>query len=254
LRAFQTAKPRFGRGLIVEIPLEEMATRVQPIPAEAAGIRAGGVFMTGITSGRLTFLLLVMAGSAVCQADQRLPELPPPQAAPDRSFANTTSGDLHSAFAATQFPVSEQAQLDLDRARDLVFQTSSQRESTDPISRYFVPTSAHNSRHYETSSSESLMGRASYAASSLVFTHEEDGKLGLNTHYLLSVLTTAVAHSAAHSYGRRSISQPFGDFGSTVGSDAGMNVFEEFKPGILQLVKSHEPRFLEHIAEHFAHR
>jgi len=208
-------------------------------------------------SGRLTFLLLMMAGSAMCQADRRLPELPQPKASPDlsSSFAPlTTAGNLRAAFSATRLPVSEQAQFDLDRARDLVFQSSGQGESSDPISRYFAVSSSRNSRHYEAPSNESLIGRASYAASSLLFTHEEEGKFGLNTHYLLGVLTTAVAHSAAHSYGRRSISQPFGDFGSSVGSDAGMNVFQEFKPGILQLVKSHEPRFVERIAGHFASR
>jgi hypothetical protein len=221
---------------------------------EAVGSAPVEVIMTGIISGRLTFLLVMMAGSAMCQADLRLPELPSPQASPEPSTSFAAPSALRSAFTATQLPVSEQAQLDLDRARDLVFQPSTQSESADPVSRYFSPSSSRNSRHSETSLSGSLVGRASYAASSLVFRHEEDGKLDLNTHYLLSVLTTAVAHSAAHSYGRRSISRPFGDFGSTVGSDAGMNVFQEFKPGILQLVKSHEPKFVERIAEHFAHR
>jgi hypothetical protein len=106
---------------------------------------------------------------------------------------------------------------------------------------------------YPVSASDSLIGRAAYAASSLVLTHDEDGKSRLNTSYLLRVLTSAVAHSAYRPYWKRHISQPFSDFGSTIGNDAGMNVFHEFEPGILQLVKTHEPKFVSNIEEHFHH-
>ena len=37
---------------------------------------------------------------------------------------------------------------------------------------------------------------------------------------------------------------PFNDFGSTVGEDAGMNVFHEFGPGIQQIMKAHTPKFV----------
>jgi hypothetical protein len=70
----------------------------------------------------------------------------------------------------------------------------------------------------------------------------------------LRVLTASVAHSAYRPYWRRSATQPISDFGSTVGSDAGMNVFHEFEPGILQLVKSHEPKFVSKIEEHINRR
>lgn len=109
-------------------------------------------------------------------------------------------------------------------------------------------------RGYHASTSNRFFGRAAYAASSMVITHDESGKTRLNTPYLLTVLTSAVAHSAYRPYWRRTVSQPFSDFGSTVGSDAGMNVFHEFEPGILQLVKTHEPRFVSKIGDRIGRR
>lgn len=100
---------------------------------------------------------------------------------------------------------------------------------------------------YHASVRNTLLGRATDAASSLVLIREDDGKRKLNTPYLLTVLTSAVAHSAYRPYWRRSATQPLSDFGSAVGSDAGMNVLHEFEPGILHLVKDHEPRFVSKI-------
>jgi hypothetical protein len=42
---------------------------------------------------------------------------------------------------------------------------------------------------------------------------------------------------------------PFGDFGSTIGNDAGMNLFHEFGPGIRQMVIGHAPKFVFRIGE-----
>jgi hypothetical protein len=99
------------------------------------------------------------------------------------------------------------------------------------------------------STSSSFMGRATDAASSIVLTRDEDGNRKLNKQYLLRLLTVATAHVAEKSNGRRSIGQPFSDFGSTLGNDAGMNVLHEFQPGLLELVKSHEPKFVSRIEE-----
>jgi hypothetical protein len=99
------------------------------------------------------------------------------------------------------------------------------------------------------STSSSLLGRATDAASSIVLTRDEEGNRKLNTQYLLRVLTMATAHVAEHTYGRRTIGQPLSDFGSTVGNDAGMNVLHEFQPGLLELVKNHEPKFVSRIEQ-----
>ena len=111
----------------------------------------------------------------------------------------------------------------------------------------------HASVHHD-STSGTLLGRIGDAASSLVLTRDDDGAPRVNTTYLLRVLTASVAQSAYRPYYRRTATQPISDFGSTVGSDAGMKVLHEFEPGILQLVKTHEPRFVSRIGGHLNRR
>lgn len=127
----------------------------------------------------------------------------------------------------------------------------------DWAKRIFASTpSQSNSNH--TSQSESLIRRAIYAAASVLVTQDDAGRR-LNTSYLLRVLATTAAHSAAARsayvpYWRRPQSRPASDFGSTIGNDAGMKVFHEFKPGILQLLKSHEPKFVSSIGERIGNK
>jgi hypothetical protein len=103
------------------------------------------------------------------------------------------------------------------------------------------------SNRYRASDSDNLFARAIGAAWSTVIARGEDGSSHLNSSYLLKVLTSAAAQTAERPYWRRSASQPFADIGSTIGNDAGMNVLHEFQPGILQLVKNHQPRFFSKI-------
>jgi hypothetical protein len=75
------------------------------------------------------------------------------------------------------------------------------------------------------------------------------GRAKLNTSYLLRTLTSVAKDTASTPYWRRSLGAPFGDFGSTVGSDAGMNLWHEFGPSIEQLMKSHALKFVSRIEE-----
>ncbi|HSZ62233.1 MAG TPA: hypothetical protein VK828_10570 [Terriglobales bacterium] len=52
----------------------------------------------------------------------------------------------------------------------------------------------------------------------------------------------------------QSTSATFNDFGSTIGGDAGMNVFHEFAPGIQQIVNAHTPKFVSSIEERFSRK
>jgi hypothetical protein len=97
------------------------------------------------------------------------------------------------------------------------------------------------------------MGRASYAASRIFVTHDDSGKGRLNTSYFLGALTSAAIHTAYRPYWTRSTSETFNDFGSTIGSDAGMNVYHEFGPGIRKRVKGLAPRFVSRSAERINH-
>jgi hypothetical protein len=124
-----------------------------------------------------------------------------------------------------------------------------QNKSGDFFDKHLYPSLLKRRLNYHPASSDSLMGRATYAASRIFVARDDSGKGRLNTSYFLGVLTSAAIHTAYRPYWRRSPSQPFNDFGSTIGNDAGMNLFHEFGPGLQQLMKSHTPKFVSRIEE-----
>ncbi len=126
-----------------------------------------------------------------------------------------------------------------------------QQESSGLFGKYLSPSSL-NPRYYA-STSDSFMGRASYAASRIFVTRDDAGKKRLNIPYFFGVLTSVAVHTAYRPYWTRSASMPFNDFGSTVGGDAGINVFHEFGPGIRQMMKGLTPKFVSRIGQRITH-
>ena len=106
---------------------------------------------------------------------------------------------------------------------------------------------------YHPSTSNSFMGRATYAASRIFITRDGSGKGRLNTSYFLGVLTSVASDTAYRPSWARSTSATFSNFGSTMGSDAGMNVFHEFGPGIRQMLQGHTPKFVSRIEARITH-
>lgn len=129
----------------------------------------------------------------------------------------------------------------------MVYETSpAPKQSSDFLSKLLTrPQSGQNPR-YRASLRDSLMARATDAASSILVTRDESGRRRLNTSYLVGVMTMVAAHSASRPYWARpsSASAPIGDFGSTVGNDAGMNLLHEFGPGLRGAVTGHLPSFV----------
>lgn len=120
-----------------------------------------------------------------------------------------------------------------------------QKEPTDFLSKLLDPSVVRQPSRYRASSRDSLLGRATDAASSILVTRDESGNRRLNTSYFVGVLTMVAAHRAEHPYwARSSASAPLGDFGSTVGNDAGMNLLHEFGPGMREAVAGHMPSFV----------
>ena len=130
-----------------------------------------------------------------------------------------------------------------------------QKESSAFLGKYLYPPLL-NPRYYA-STSDSFMGRASYAASRIFITRDGSGRGRLNTSYFLGVLASVAVHSSYRSSyrpnGMQSTSATFGNFGSTVGSDAGINVYREFGPGLRQMVKGHTPKFMSRIEARITH-
>jgi hypothetical protein len=126
-------------------------------------------------------------------------------------------------------------------------------KSNTILAKYLYPSLLEQQSGYRSSSSDSFTGRATYAASRMFVARNGSGKGRLNTSYLLRALTSVAAHTASRPYWRRSVGEPFSDFGSTVGNDAGVNLWREFGPGIQHLMKSHAPGFVARIEEHITH-
>ena len=78
---------------------------------------------------------------------------------------------------------------------------------------------------------------------------DDSEKRRLNTSYFLGVLSSVAVHNASRPYRMRSNAAPLTDFGSTIGNDAGINLFHEFGPGLRQMVKGRMPKFVFRIEE-----
>ena len=126
-----------------------------------------------------------------------------------------------------------------------------QKESSAFFGKYLYPSLLKQDPRYYPSTSRSFLGRATYAASRILITRNDSGERRLNTSYFLGVLTSVAIATAYRPYWARSPSTTFKAFGSTIGSDAGVNLFHEFGPGIRQMVKHHTPKFVSRIEERF---
>jgi hypothetical protein len=124
-----------------------------------------------------------------------------------------------------------------------------QKESSAFFSKYLYPALLNQDPRYYPSSSRSFLGRVSYAASRVLITRNDSGKTTLNTSYFLGVLTSVAISTAYRPYWTRSTSATFKTFGSTIGSDVGINLLHEFGPGIRQMVKGRAPKFVSRIEE-----
>ncbi len=112
----------------------------------------------------------------------------------------------------------------------------------------YSPLFRQDSRDY-LSPGGSLMSRACYAASRSFIARDDLGKTRLNTSYFLNVLSSVAAHSASRPYWARSTSETFNDLGSTIGSNAGINVFHGLEPDLRQMAKRFTPKFVYRIEE-----
>jgi hypothetical protein len=128
-----------------------------------------------------------------------------------------------------------------------------QKESSAFFSKYLYPALLRQDPRYYPSTSGSFLGRATYAASRILITRNDSGERTLNVSYFLGVLTSVAIATAYRPYWARSSSATFKTFGSTIGSDAGVNLLHEFGPGIRQMVKGHTPKFVSKIEEGITH-
>ena len=212
----------------------------------------------------ISFLLLAACG-ALCQQGQEkrawssLPDAPSVQASAQavtfRTFVDEAHWRLTRAAVSVNGRATRQSELaNITRAARPGFPLPYsvepiQTRAGDFFGKYLYPSLLKRSLNYHPSSSSSLMGRTAYAASRIFVVRDASGKGRLNTSYFLGALASAAVHTAHRPYWRRSVSEPFSDFGSTIGNDTGMNLFHEFGPGLQQLMRSHAPKFVSRIEE-----
>ena len=128
-----------------------------------------------------------------------------------------------------------------------------QKESSAFFGRYLYPSLLKQDPRYYPSNSARFLGRATYAVARILITRRDSGARTPNTSYFLGVLTSVAIATAYRPYWARSASSTFKTFGSTIGGDAGINLFHEFRPEIRQMVKRRTPKFVSKIKESVIH-
>jgi hypothetical protein len=212
---------------------------------------------------RVVCFCLLPACGAVCQTEPQsskaLPDAPSACVsvqAPDFQRVGDQARRPLAAGASTRSgagPVLEHF-TPSPRSAAFLYQTvPDYRQSDVFFFKHLYPSSLEPNLRYRASASDSLMGRATDAASRIFVTRDESGKRRFNTSYLLQVATAVAAHSASRTYRARSGTAPLGDFGSTVGNDAGMNLLHEFGPAVRKMATGHLPEFVSRLGERIIH-
>lgn len=199
----------------------------------------------------VSFGLLVVC-AAVCQNLRSLPDAPSAQPSNQPQGFDIFLEQGRSSLTLRGMP----DYAAVVRQRDFgVSETFSHQEKSRTIfDKYLTPSSHKQQSHDYSLSERGLVSRATHAATRIVVTRDETGKARLNATYLLRAATSVAADTASTPYWRRSAGAPFSDFGSTVGNDAGMNVWHEVGPGLQHLMQNHAPKFVARIEEHIGHR
>jgi hypothetical protein len=204
-----------------------------------------------IAAGGVVAVILLAAGGAVCQDLRRsLPDAPSARVGDQGQGLNAFVAEESSGFRLGA--MSAAAEMARDGKFVLSFSGSGrlgfgQRDPEAIFRKYLSPS--WQRQGYRAVNGGSLVGRASYAASRTVVVRDSSGKGRLNTSYLLRTLTAVAKDTASTPYWRRHLGDPFSDYGSMVGNDAGLNLWREFGPGVENLLKRYTPGFVARLEE-----
>jgi hypothetical protein len=206
---------------------------------------------------RVACFCLLAACGAVCQSE---PQSTSSKALPDAPSACVSAKALSFRRVGDGASTRLGAGPDLEhftpgpRSAAFLYQAvPDYRQSDVFFFKHLYPSSLEPNLRYRASASNSLMGRATDAASRIFVARDGSGKRRFNTSYLLQVATAVAAHSASRTYRARSGTAPLGDLGSTVGNDAGMNLLHEFGPAVRKMATGHLPEFVSRIEERIIH-
>ena len=153
--------------------------------------------------------ILVAACGALCQ--NALPDAPSKQTATQEQSSTCLSWK-HAHLRKVARWASTRSQCHRGGFAPFNEAVSSQTDSNTIMGKYLHPPASKRRLSYHTSSSGSVMGRATYAASRIFVTRDDSGKSRLNTSYLLRTLTSVAAATASRPYWRRPLGAAFQRF------------------------------------------
>jgi hypothetical protein len=196
------------------------------------------------------FVLLVACGAA-CQSGRSLPDAPSVHVITQSKKSGWFAGEEHSSLDSGA-PYFGNRGREADGMRreefaETVQYLSGQERTKTIFEKYLQPSSIKRQSHAPALDNLSVMSRATHAATRTLLTRDDSGKTRLNTRYLLRTLTAVAKDTASTPYWRRTRAEPLSDFGSTVGSDVGMNVWHEVGPTVEQALKNHTPGFVSRV-------
>lgn len=126
------------------------------------------------------------------------------------------------------------------------------KQSSVFVDKYLYPSLGNRDLQYHPSTSDNFVSRASDAAFRFIVPRDDSGKRRFNASYLLGVFASAavatstyrptpppVGNTIYRPYRAQTASATFGNFGSTVGGDAGRSIFHEFWPRLHQILRDH---------------
>ena len=203
----------------------------------------------------ISFLVLI-ACAATCQS---FPDAPsarlnsPAQRLQEPTTEGLSAGDLPANLP--QKPEPEILNFSARTSLTASYGPIASHKDVSIVDKYLSRSlQARQQRYQPSTAGGSFMSRATAAALHTFFTRDDSGNGKLSTSYLMGTLTSVVADNAYRPYWvRSSAASTFNNFGSTIGSDAGMNVLHEFAPGIRQMLLSHAPGFVARIQERISH-
>jgi hypothetical protein len=205
-------------------------------------------------------VLLLVSVEALCQSETSLRQWDGSESCePQNNKVCTWESlpDAPSADAGLPSPVvgttgMSAVSLDLQSTLIASYATAIPTNSSIFFDRYLYPSLLNRGSRYRAVGGGSFVRRVTDAASRLLIMRDGSGNAKLNNSYLSAVMTSVVVQTANTPFWTRSASTPFSNLGSTLGSDAGLNVFHEFEPDIRQVILGHTPRFVSRIEDHIS--
>ena len=126
------------------------------------------------------------------------------------------------------------------------------REAGVFFQSFLLPSILHQDpRYFRMGPSSGVVKRATYAASRVFITRDDDGHNAFNTSLVLGTLIVKALTNAYYPVPQRGFSETGNRFGGSLLSSAQTNVIREFWPDITRIFRKHEPDSMKRLEDRF---